>query len=181
MHGSLTVASRAGEGSTFSVTLQSASEDADRSTASMDALETASEAAPPTRTIVYIEDNAVNQKVLERALMRRPQLQVLPATHPEAGITLVQSQLPDLVLLDINLPGMNGFEVIEILKQDPRTRSIPVIAFSANVLAEDIERSQEYGFADYLTKPIDFKLLYRVLDKHLGSASPHSFAEPGPE
>ena len=168
MDGSLEVASQPGQGSTFSVTLQRVDENDRKAAGSQDALNTAQAATPSVKTVVYIEDNEVNRKVLQRALQQRPQLQVALATN-EAGIAMVKSQLPELVLLDINLPGMSGFEVIEILKQDPTTRSIPVIACSANVMAKDIERSRECGFADYLTKPIDFKILYRLLDQHLGT------------
>lgn len=169
MGGSLEVQSQPGQGSTFSVTLQRAAENMRVSgSTGIDPMDDpAPDPSTPVRTVVYIEDDAVNQKVLERALKRRPHLQLASATTPEAGLALVKSLKPALVLLDINLPGMTGFKLLEILRQDPATRSIPVIAVTANVMTDDIERGRKSGFDEYLTKPIDFRIFYRVLDQYL--------------
>ena len=126
MEGSLEVASRPGRGSIFSVTLRGAT-DHMRGSASVgiDPLDDPLlDAGTPKQTVVYIEDNAVNQKVMQRALKRRPHLNLVSATSAATGIDLVKRLQPELVLLDINLPEMSGFEVIGILKEDPATHSI---------------------------------------------------------
>jgi len=87
------------------------------------------------------------------------------ATLPEVGLELAQADPPDLVLLDIQLPGIDGFEVLRRLRASPATVAIPVVAVSANAMRSDIERARAAGFDDYLTKPIDFERLLALVQR----------------
>ncbi|HEC28867.1 MAG TPA: PAS domain S-box protein [Gammaproteobacteria bacterium] len=115
--------------------------------------------------IVYIEDKKSNQKVLQKLISRLTGCELLLADSAEAGIRLVREQQPDLVLMDINLPGMDGFEVKRILAGDSTTSSIPVVAFSAHAMSDFYKRAENEGFFDYLTKPVDAVRLVEVLKK----------------
>jgi CheY-like chemotaxis protein len=119
------------------------------------------------RTLLYVEDNAANQRLMQRILARRKDLTLIDAPTGERGIELARASQPDLVLLDIDLPGMDGFEVLRHLRAEPLTQGIPVIAVSANAMQRDIERGMTAGFSDYLTKPIDISGFLRVLDQYL--------------
>ena len=118
-------------------------------------------------TVLYIEDNPANLKLVARILGRRKQVSLLTAHTPDMGIELAMSQYPDLVLLDINMPGMNGYQVLEILKADARLKNIPMIALTAAAMPSDIERGKEAGFSEYLTKPLDIAKFNALLDKLL--------------
>jgi PAS domain S-box-containing protein len=119
-------------------------------------------------TVLCIEDNPANARLVRRVLEHCAALSLLEATTAEQGIELAQLHQPDLILLDIGLPGMNGFEALAQLRADPRTREIPVVAVSANAMAQDITRGNESGFEDYLTKPIDVVRFHEVVDRWLG-------------
>jgi PAS domain S-box-containing protein/excisionase family DNA binding protein len=118
-------------------------------------------------TVLYIEDNPTNLKLVSNLLMRLPSMTVLEAHEPVLGIDLAIEHKPDLILLDINLPGMNGFEVLKQLKQKNITNGIPIIAVSANAMPVDINKALEAGFDDYITKPIDVTAFLLVVDKIL--------------
>ncbi len=107
------------------------------------------------KTILYVEDNPSNQRLMEQLLAKFSKLHLNIVGDALQGLYAARLQHPDLIVLDINLPGMNGFEMVEILKQDFSTQDIPVIALTANALAIDIEKGKEVGFDHYLTKPID--------------------------
>lgn len=120
-------------------------------------------------TLLYIEDNAANLRLVEQILAARNNINMISAPEPNLGFELVRSESPDLILLDINLPGMNGFEVLKKLRSDELTKNIPVIAISANAMLRDIEKGMQAGFDDYITKPIDvttfFVAVMKVLNK----------------
>jgi len=118
-------------------------------------------------TILYIEDNPANLKLVTQIISRRKNINLLTAHTPSLGIDLAKSHLPDLILLDINLPGMDGYQVMSIFQMDKKLREIPVVAVTANAMSRDIERGIEAGFVDYLTKPLDIMHFYSVLDKLL--------------
>jgi CheY-like chemotaxis protein/anti-sigma regulatory factor (Ser/Thr protein kinase) len=173
MRGEIGVCSTPGAGSTFWVSLGAC--DAHRVLASepRPALEygairpvpAAGSAAGVRRyTVLYIEDNAVNQLLMEGMLGMRPGIRLLVAGLPTVGLTMALQALPDLVLLDIQLPGMDGFEVLRHLKAAPGTRHLPVVAVSANAMPDDIAAAQQAGFADYITKPLDLHRLLAVVD-----------------
>jgi len=140
----------------------------------VDALVPGAEAAPCR--ILCIEDNLVNLRLVVKILARRPHIEVLAAETPAQGIALALAHRPALILLDINMPGMDGFAVLEVLKADPRLAGIPVVAVSANAMASDIERGRVAGFSDYLTKPLDVRRFHAVVDHWLsaGVAMPMS-------
>ena len=107
------------------------------------------------KKILYVEDNPSNQRLIEQLLSKFSKLHLTIAGDAFHGLYLARSEPPDLIILDINLPGMDGFEMVEILKQDPITQEVPVIALTANALAIDIEKGKAAGFDYYLTKPVD--------------------------
>ncbi|MEW5771328.1 MAG: response regulator [Pseudomonadota bacterium] len=120
--------------------------------------------------MLYIEDNPSNLRLVAQILGRRPHLQLFTAHTPELGIELALGRRPDLILLDINMPGMDGYQVLEVLRLDARSRDIPVIAITANAMPADIARGRAAGFADYLTKPLDVVRLHEAVDARLPAA-----------
>jgi len=106
------------------------------------------------RTMLYIEDNLANMNLIEQIVARMPNVRMCSSMSGNGGIEIALAQMPDLILLDINLPDMNGFEALKILKANKFTMHIPVIAISANAMVHDIEKGRKAGFFNYLTKPI---------------------------
>ena len=122
--------------------------------------------------ILYIEDNPANLRFMTHLLRRRSNLNLLTASEPGAGLRLAQEHRPDLILLDIHLPEMDGFEVFRHLQESERTRDIPVIAVSANAMPSEIERALNEGFRDYCTKPIDINKFMKTIDTILRPVTP---------
>lgn len=122
------------------------------------------------KTIVYIEDNQTNLKLIEQLIKRKSDLKLLSAEAADSGMEIIKQHIPDLILLDINLPGMDGFEVLEALRQSADTKHIPVIAVTANAMPMDIEKGEAAGFDEYITKPINVSEFYSIIDKYLTSA-----------
>ncbi len=120
------------------------------------------------KTVLYVEDNISNQRLVTQLLRPYPMLRLELAIDALRGIFLARTLKPDLILMDINLPGMNGFEALEVLKDDPSTRYIPVVALSANALRHDVEKGNRVGFEHYLTKPIDLEQLLEMMNTLLG-------------
>ena len=111
-------------------------------------------AALPVRTLLYVEDNPANLKLVEQLVARRPDLRMLSAADGNLGVEFARAYQPDVILMDINLPGISGIEAMQVLRADPLTAHIPIIALSANALPRDIEKGLATGFFGYLTKPI---------------------------
>jgi len=181
MHGEIGVISERARGSTFWVRLTRSEARSDGVTVAVtapmpllpepavDVLPAAPAAparppAPRRRTVLYIEDNPVNQVLMEGMLAHRPDVRLLVAGLPAQGLTMAEQARPDLVLLDIQLPGMDGFEVLRRLRQQPATERTPVIAVSANAMQSDIDDARRAGFDDYVTKPLDMHRLLAVVD-----------------
>ena len=122
-------------------------------------------------TILIIEDNPANMK-LASLLLRNAGHTVLSAGDAEAGLTLARSALPNLILMDIQLPGMDGLAATTLLKQDPATRAIPVIALTAMAMKQDRERSLEAGCDAYIAKPLRYQELYVAIDTLLARGMP---------
>lgn len=119
------------------------------------------------RTVLYIEDNPANLRLVTQLLSRLPNLHMWSAHEPLLGLELAAENRPDIILLDINLPGMDGFEVLKLLRQREATRNTPVIAISANAMPKDIEKGFAAGFDDYITKPININALLKTVDDKL--------------
>lgn len=124
----------------------------------------------PRRTLLYVEDNPANMRLVEQLIARRPDLEMMTAVNGTLGIELARTSLPDVILMDINLPGISGTEAMKILQQDSTTAHIPVVAVSANAMPLDIAAGLEAGFFNYLTKPIKFKEFMDTLNEALASA-----------
>ncbi|HTV24892.1 MAG TPA: response regulator [Polyangiaceae bacterium] len=124
----------------------------------------------PRYVIVYIEDNPSNIAFMEDLLADFQRVELLTAPTAEIGIELVRARRPDIVIMDINLPGMSGFEATRKLAAWPETREIPVIALSAAAMIRDAARVAGAGFYRYLTKPVKVDELTAVLDELLGQA-----------
>ena len=118
-------------------------------------------------TLLYVEDNPANLLLVEQIIEGRPQLRMLSAHNGSLGIALARAHLPDVILMDINLPGISGFQVLKMLREDPATAHIPVLAISANAVPRDIKQGIEAGFFRYLTKPIKVNEFMNALDDAL--------------
>jgi PAS domain S-box-containing protein len=169
MGGVLGVESIAGEGSVFSCELISCAApqlEADSgAAATMDGPRVATGARP--HTLLYVEDNQANMKLVEQLIARRPDLRLLTAVNGTLGIEIARSAQPTVILMDINLPGISGMEALKILRGDPSTAHIPVVALSANAMPRDIEKGLQAGFFRYLTKPIKISEFMHTLDAAL--------------
>jgi CheY-like chemotaxis protein len=116
------------------------------------------------RTLLCVEDNPANLMLVEGILERRPDIRLLTARDGGSGVEMARSCQPDVILMDINLPGISGIEALKILAANPLTAQIPVIALSANAMPRDIEKGLEAGFFRYLTKPIKVLQFMETLD-----------------
>jgi PAS domain S-box-containing protein len=130
------------------------------------------------RTLLYVEDNPANLMLIEDLIARRPDIRLLSARDGIRGVEIARSSQPDVILMDINLPGISGINALGILAKDPTTAHIPVIALSANAIPRDIEKGLEAGFFRYLTKPIKVAELMETLDLALECARAQSGRVP---
>jgi PAS domain S-box-containing protein len=121
----------------------------------------------PLRTLLYVEDNPANLMLVEQLIARRADLSLLSAREGNLGVRLARAHRPDVILMDINLPGISGIEALTILRDDPATAHIPVVALSANAMPRDIEKGLLAGFFRYLTKPIRVNEFMNTLDEAL--------------
>ncbi len=128
----------------------------------------------PLRTVLCVEDNPANLMLIERLLARRPDIQLITAKDGRQGIEIAHAMMPEVILMDINLPGISGITALKILAGDPATAHIPVVAISANAMTRDIERGLDAGFFRYLTKPIKVNEFIETLDLALECAEARS-------
>ncbi|WP_296444079.1 PAS domain-containing sensor histidine kinase [Rhodoferax sp. UBA5149] len=126
------------------------------------------------RTLLYVEDNRANMELVKQLVARRPDMRLLGAEDGARGIALARTHQPQVILMDINLPGISGLQALKILREDPATRHIPVLALSANAMPRDIAKGLEAGFFRYLTKPIKVNAFMEVLDMALEFARTQS-------
>ena len=115
-------------------------------------------------TLLYVEDNPANLLLVEQLIKERSDFNLLSAHDGKLGIAVARAHKPDIVIMDINLPGISGIQALKILREDPATCHIPVIALSANAMPSDIEKGLKLGFFRYLTKPIKVNELLSALD-----------------
>ncbi|MFU8788930.1 MAG: PAS domain S-box protein [Methylobacter sp.] len=169
MGGHINVQSEEGTGSTFWIELPGV-ESAEGGAENSEILILGSEAPTDNQyrhTVLYIEDNPANLRLVAQILGRNPLLKLIAASTAEMGLELASAHRPDLILLDINLPGMDGYQVLSVLRSLPPVKDTPVIAVSANAMPGDIERGRASGFDDYITKPIDMVQLLEAIDRLL--------------
>ena len=120
----------------------------------------------PKAKILLVEDNEMNMDMLKRRLLRKG-FEVITATDGEESVRMVNTESPDLVLMDVGLPGMDGWEATELIRANDSTKNIPIIAITAHAMAGDREKASEVGCDDYETKPIDFAKLLEKIGKLL--------------
>jgi len=157
MDGKIGVESEINQGSTFWVQLP---------TGEMidDNLNNLEESSEHQYMLLYVEDSRTNVSLVAQILKVRPEIALMSAHTGEMGLELAKMHHPDVILLDINLPGMDGFEVLTQLKKDEQTENIPVVALTANDTAHQLERGREAGFFSYMVKPLDIKKFLESID-----------------
>ena len=121
-----------------------------------------------SKKILVIEDNVLNMKLV-RSLLKIGKFEILEAEDAESGIQLIRQHLPDLVLMDVQLPGMNGLKATRMIKRDPTIKEIPIVALTSYAMQGDEEKAAEAGCSGYITKPIDTKSFLQVIDKYICS------------
>lgn len=173
MGGKINVESTPGEGTVFWIDLHLSSHDqiARDSEEPVDITLKPNGNGALKRSLLYVEDNPANLMLIEDVLAPRTDITLITAQDGYSGIELARIAQPDLILMDINLPGINGTEVMKMLAKDALTTHIPVIALSANAIPKDIEKGLEAGFFRYLTKPIKINEFMNTLDVALEFAS----------
>ena len=172
MDGVIGVESIVGEGSVFWLELKQTTEPQAAAHAAelAKATQTQTSGGAQLYTVLYVEDNPANLMLVEDILARRPDIRLLSARDGVTGIKMALASLPDVVLMDINLPGISGIEALKILADNPTTAHIPIVALSANAIPSDIEKGLEAGFFRYLTKPIKVSQFLETLDMVLKHA-----------
>jgi len=174
MGGAVEVLSSPDEGSRFDLLLQACAAPAELPAAPAGFALGAS--LPPSRsdarqTLLYIEDNDVNLLIVRELVQRRSDLHFVAACDGASGLAAARQHQPALILLDMQLPDMDGHGVLRALRADPATAAIRVVALSANAMPEDIRRALDAGCADYWTKPLDLKAFMLALDVLVGASS----------
>lgn len=179
MEGAIGVESTVGKGSVFWIELNLTAEPQPSAVAGTLTAVTPSQVETDAKlhTLLYVEDNPANLMLVEELIARRPDIRLLSARDGIRGIEMARESLPDVILMDISLPGISGVHALGILHEDPATAHIPVIALSANAKPRDIEKGLAAGFFRYLTKPIKINELMDTLDavlKHAEMEAPRT-------
>jgi CheY-like chemotaxis protein len=188
MEGHLTAASIPGEGTTFTVTLPRAADmvpAADDDVVPVPVPRTGTEDPAGTDlSVLYIGDNPANIEVVSRFMRTRPGVRLQSVTSGQAGLALAAQEIPDLILLDLHLPGLHGHEVLRRLKEEPATAGIPVAILSAEAAPAIIRHMRAAGVIAYLTKPLDLTELGQLIDsfaaQHEHEAGPAPRTAPAP-
>ena len=176
MGGVIGVESTVGRGSVFWIELNLTAEPHPAAVAAGVAAAAREDSPSPEQlhTLLYVEDNPANLMLVEDLVARRPDIRLLTAKDGSRGIEIARASRPDVILMDINLPGISGIQALRILADDPSTAHIPVVALSANAVPRDIARGLEAGFFRYLTKPIKVNEFMNALDIALKFAESQS-------
>jgi PAS domain S-box-containing protein len=130
------------------------------------------------RTLLYVEDNPANMELVAQLIARYPDIRLLTAVNGTVGIELARTAQPTVILMDINLPGISGTRALQVLREDPTTAHIPVVALSANAMPRDIAKGLEVGFFHYLTKPIKVDEFMHTLNAALAFAEKAAARRP---
>ena len=167
MGGAIGVDSTVGKGSMFWIELNTTAEPQvnDSAPREINVAPTPAQTNVPLRTLLYVEDNPANLMLVEEIIARRPDIRLLSAPDGLSGIKIAMAALPDVILMDINLPGINGIQAMQMLAKDRTTAHIPVLALSANAMPRDIDRGLAAGFFRYLTKPVRVDAFLEALDE----------------
>jgi CheY-like chemotaxis protein/anti-sigma regulatory factor (Ser/Thr protein kinase) len=161
MHGTIAVTSSPGKGSVFSIDLQLTEGP------NLDAAEEVELAAPPTSSVLYIEDNIANLHLVETILSRSGRIEVVSTMQGQLGLELARSHAPDLILLDLHLPDMDGEDVARLLLAEEATRDIPIVVLSADAYSSVRRRLLALGVAAYVTKPFKVKEMIELVERLL--------------
>jgi CheY-like chemotaxis protein len=178
MGGVIEVSSVVGEGSVFSFDLPAASCQKSRIGAAALPHEAATEILDThSATLLYVEDNPANLMLVEDLIVRRPRLRLVSASNGDAGVETAFKLLPEVILMDINLPGISGLSALRLIRANSATAHIPIVAISANASARDIAKGIDAGFFRYLTKPIRVDEFLATVDLALAYSETHGSAE----
>ncbi len=169
MGGEMGVSSVVGEGTTFWADLPADSMHSDAA-AQTHGTDTATSAWERRYCVLCIDDNPVNLKLVAQTMGLRPHIDLITAHTPELGLALARAHRPSLVLLDINMPGMDGYQLLKLLKADEQLCHTPVIAITANAMPRDVARGMAAGFSHYLTKPLDIAPFLQTVDRVLAGS-----------
>jgi hypothetical protein len=169
MHGTVHVTSMQGVGSEFCVALREVLGGAELPEVRIDSVRPLVTREDVSGSVLYIEDNPVNSLLVEQLLHSRPNVRLYKAPDGATGLVLAAASRPELILIDLRLPDMDGMEVLRRLRAQPDTANIPCVALSANVLPREIERAQAAGFAHYWIKPLDAAEFLAGVDALLGA------------
>ena len=192
MNGRIGFVSEPGQGSTFWLDLCEAAVptdeamepdpgEADTVSASSSTEHSPLVATGPRPVVLYVEDNVVNLLLIQRVIDKRGDLELRKATSGEQGLAILATEEVDLILLDINLPGMNGYEVLAALQANPGTARIPVVAVTANAMTDEVRRGAAAGFASYLVKPLNLRALNAMFDSYFRAPAPARRSEASHE
>ncbi|MDP3191479.1 MASE3 domain-containing protein [Rhodoferax sp.] len=167
MHGEIGLHSVPGEGSTFwfELPLGASAPNAPEDTPAAASTSAAPAVAGDRRRLLYVEDNPANLRLVEKILAKRQDIDFIAAASGEAWLNLAIQAHPDLILLNIDLPGIDGNQMLRQFKANPATRDIRVVAVAANAMPRDIARGMAAGFFDYLAKPLDVRKFIDLLDR----------------
>jgi CheY-like chemotaxis protein len=178
MDGKIGYVTEPGSGSTFWIELPTDSQAAIPS-AALSVADIAPRAVAGGYSLLYVEDNPASLRLMEHLLADLPNVAMLAAPTGPLGLDLAIAHRPDVIVLDLNLPGLSGFDILARLRTMAETRDIPVIALSAAAMPNDIKRGIAAGFFRYLTKPLEVNLLLETIDAALAAARARSVGGGG--
>lgn len=173
MGGVIGFESQPGRGSTFWVEIKLAKDDTQQyetTTLAQNEVTLEKDNNSSLKTILYIEDNPANLMLVTKVIDKQTSYNLISAPNAYLGINLAESEIPDLILMDINLPGINGYEALKQLQIKPETQKIPVIAVSANAMKRDIDKGKAAGFTEYLTKPFVISELLKAITEAVSNS-----------
>jgi len=179
MNGSLHVSSEQGKGSCFALRLKGVEEDvatgSERSAEHVGHSVFRGSGSSNRQRILYIEDNKPNIRLMQQILTKMESVEFDIAETAEEGIELAISKQPNLILMDINLPGMNGYEALQKLQSIPSLSNTPVVAITADAMHDSYDKGIAAGFSDYVVKPLEVSVLLNVISKQLAQTKAKQF------